>query len=59
MARFNRAMTMGDDHLIDKNSSMSAIVSAKPQRFTGASGGKADKSRDGVADSRITKQPLS
>src|SRR6185312_17082097 len=42
-----------------RNSRISAIASLSPQRFTGASGGKAESRREGVAPSRITKQPLS
>ncbi len=44
---------------VPRNPRISAIVSASPQRRTGASGGKAESSREGVAGSRITKQPLS
>jgi hypothetical protein len=37
----------------------SAIASARPQRLTGASGGRALRRREGVAGSSITKHPLS
>ena len=37
----------------------SAIASARPQRLTGVSGGRALNRRDGVAGSSITKHPLS
>src|SRR5579864_2823314 len=42
-----------------RNPRISAIASASPQRRTGASLGNAVSRRDGVAGSRITKQPLS
>ncbi len=42
-----------------RKSRISPIASARPQRLTGAASGKAARRRDGVAPSRITKQPRS